>query len=418
LASGTAFVAHAQVAEIAAGATTGAVVDGLISGVNNSIEKARQAGDYVTAVALARVLEALDAYKKANESLLDKAYSTIDQASRENFGRIRSAIIDADATGNNLLAKAAALGDSANQLIASLPGGRPYISRFQPRIVPPTAIEKYSVRINGVSLDKAEPVLALQEGRAQRAMVGPNEVQFSVPLSFTPRNPNAMQLYILPVTYTQPKAGFWSWVSGATEQVSRQLPIIALPANLATFKVEGERKFERREVEEYSLDLGQYRGSNEDITRAGAPRSGWKWDAADQAKFTVWGTGGKSASCQEIVWGSSNEYSLSVRARVDRIGRSFRYPNGAPGRITCHVRGPIYRMVQVIEPIQEISGTLGWLEDKSIKLPEGTSSYRVTVTTFDGRKRVFSNDDGDKFFDLRHAENTLTLVPRVPADIL
>lgn len=418
IAASAANVAQAQVAQIAATATAGAVVNELTSGINDSIENARQAGDYVTAVALARALEALDAWKKANVDILDKAFASLDEASRANFGRIRATVADIDAKVGDRLQQAAALGDSANQIVASFPGGRPFISRFQPRVVPPTATSDYTVRVNGVSLDKAEPVLALKDGAAKRAIIGANEVQFSIPVSFTPRDANRIQMHTLAVTYTQPKPGIWSWMTGQTETVSRQLPIVALPANLATFKVEGMRTFNKREEKGYELDLGQYKGKNKDIVRAGAPLTGWNWDTANHDQFSVWGTGGEKASCKEVDWSSSNPYSVSVRARVDSISPSLKYPKGAPGKITCHVKGPIYRLVSTTEPIKEVTGTIGWLEDSVVKLPEDMNSYQVTVTTFDGRKRVFSGEDADKFFEVRKTGNTLTFVPRVPSDVL
>ena len=416
---GTPHLARAQVSGALGSLTTGATVNAIFSEINDSIDHARNTGNYLATLGLVRVKDALDVWVNSNSELLDKAFSDLDEASKENFGRVRSAISEANSAAEDRLATASELTDSANQLVASIqPGSKPYISRFSPRLVPPTATASYTIKVRGVSLDSANPNLALETGTAKRALIGPNEVQFSVPISATPSDDTNIQVKNLQLTYTQPKSGFMSWIRGAKEEVLRQLPIVILPNVLGTYTIEGTRKIMKREVDTFSQDLGQFKGTNRREHKIANPRLGWRWDASNRDAFSWQGSGGEKGRCEGIEWNNSGEHGIDFYARLDRIGRSIRYPNGAPGKISCTLTGPVYRMVETTESIGPLNGKLTWTADALIALPAETDSIKVTVRTFDGRVRAFTSSDTDSFFDLRKDGEVLTLVPKVPSDLL
>ena len=132
-------------AQVASTATTAVVLDQLSTTIDEKLEQARALGDYATALALARAKDALDAWKKTNSELMDKAFKDIDKTVLESFSRIQAVVSDANDKAKDRLSDAAQLTDSANQIVASLPMGRPYISRFQPRVMPPCASRRHAI---------------------------------------------------------------------------------------------------------------------------------------------------------------------------------------------------------------------------------------------------------------------------------
>ncbi|MDM0053911.1 hypothetical protein [Variovorax sp. J22R115] len=408
----------AQVTQLAAGAMTSVAVDDLFQNINGSIQQFQDAGDYLMVEALVRAKDALDAWKATNSELMDRAFAQLDDASKQNFGRIRQAVADVNDAGKARLATIQFITLSANQLVARLPGGRPYVAAFSPRVMPTTVTSAYTIRLSGVSLDVANTRMTFPDGKtADRTVIGPQEVQFRVPLAQTPAIADKMQVYTLKVTYTQPRKGFTSWLAGSTEDVVRELPVVVMPANIGVFSITGERVFKRKEVAEYTADLGQVRGKNTTIARWAMPKNGWKWDLTDTSKFAYKHTSADNGKCARIDWNGSSENGIRVEARVDKIGPSTKYPRGAPGKVSCILTGPTYAMAAGTQPYSA-NGTLPWNKDSLIVVPEDLSKLQVHVRTFDGRERVFQIDDSDRFFDLRVAKGSITFVPKVPEDIL
>lgn len=412
---------RAQGAELAGSATAAVAVDSLFKEIDRKLEQARELGDYLTVVALVRAKDALDAWKNTNTELMDKAFTSLDAASKENFGSLRSLVADVNDSAKDRLATASALSDSANQLVDRLPGGRPYISRFQPRVVPPTATSSYAVRVNGVSLDEANPQMMLQGTPAKRTVIGPNEVLFEVPLSATPRDPAKLKVHTLTVTYDQPKRGFLAWLTGAKEQVTRQLPLLAIPETLASYSIEGERKYDKRvDVPRFTQNMGQFKARNKRVYRTALPDNNWRWNIDDKRQFSWLAdpNSGNKGRCEGIDWSQSSENGIRVFAHLDQIGPNRQYPTAADGRVNCQLAGPIYRFVPTTEPFTLANGELNWREDKLVQLPKDVGSFQLSVTTFDGRKRVLSSTDTDKLFELRRSGSMLTLTPRVPSDLV
>jgi len=119
--------AAAQVATtIASGAATSLVVDQLMTGLDQTIQNAQDAGDYVTAMAAARAKDVLAEWRRVNSDLLDKAFGELDSKSHELFGRTRTLIADFTDPLKDRLQTAQTLVNTVNQIAQSLPvpGGK------------------------------------------------------------------------------------------------------------------------------------------------------------------------------------------------------------------------------------------------------------------------------------------------------
>lgn len=408
--------ARAQVAEIAGSAATGVVLKQLFADLTTMINKARDDGDYLLARAGVEAKNAMDAWQQANSSLLDKAFSELDKASRENFARAHQLVAAANSGAANRLETVQQITENANQIIESVPlGGRQtYVLRFSPRIQPPQAKESFAVRIRGVNLDKGNPNLHLSNGIAKRDQPGPLEAQFTIPSTEMQRDPYKIQVHSFKLTYSTPSDSWFLSLFGKRNDVTREIPIVSLPENMASYEVVATRKFEKRVEKAFTRDLGQFKAKNSRQYKVASPDNGWKWDLS---KPLVKQQGsGEAGRCEGVDMNQSSENGISFFAHLDEIKNST-YPFGAPGYVNCALAGTVYRMEPVTETTPSQNGTLSWIADKQITLPPNVDSLTLKVKTFDGRERVFTGTGSDQFFDVRREPQALVVTPKVPEDI-
>ncbi|HCB0151681.1 TPA: hypothetical protein MYM74_004529 [Klebsiella pneumoniae] len=63
------------------------------------------------------------------------------------------------------------------------------------------------------------------------------------------------------------------------------------------------------------------------------------------------------------------------------------------------------------------SGVINWTDDVKLNLPKDTDSLSLEITTFDGRKRMFSDSGADEFFDVIKGKNEVIIRPKQPTDL-
>lgn len=408
--------ARAQVAEIAGSAATGVVLKQLFADLTTMINKARDDGDYLLARAGVEAKNAMDAWQQANSSLLDTAFSKLDEASRVNFARVHQLVAAANSDAANRLETVQQITENASQIIESIPlGGRQtYVLRFSPRIQPPHAKESFSVRIRGVNLDKGDPNLHMSNGIAKRDQPGPLEAQFTIPSTEMPRDLNKLQVHSFKLTYSTPSDSWFFRLFGNRVDVTREIPIVSLPENMASYEIVVTRKYEKRVEKAFTRDLGQFKAKNSRVYKVAHPDNGWKWDLSKPLKKQQ--GSGEKGRCEGVDMNQSSENGISFFAHLDKITNK-KYPLGAPGYVNCALTGTVYKMEPVTETTPSDGGTLSWIADKPIPLPPDTHSLKLTVKTFDGRKREFTGAGSDQFFDIRREPEVLVVTPKVPEDI-
>jgi hypothetical protein len=409
-----------QAADLVSSATTAITLKQLFSSLDSLINKARDDGDYLLARAGAQAKDALDTWQKANGALLDKAFSELDAASRENFARANQLINSANSGVANRLETAQQITENANQIVESIPlsGNQTYILRFQPRILPPNATDNFTLRLRGVNLDKGNPKLKLSNGEASRSLVGPLEVQYTIPISEIPRNPSKIEVRTFDVSYTTPSDSWIQRVFGKRNEVKREVPVISLPTTLASYELTGVRRFENREERTFYRYVGEFRGRNTTIRRVAIPinsEPGWKWDL--EKPFDIIQGHGEAGRCHDApLMNESSENGVTISARVDEI-RNIEYPLGTDGYVNCTLCGTVYRIVSATENISA-TGEVSWNGDKTIPLPPGTESFVLKVKSFDNRERVYTSTGSDKFYNIRRDQNAIIISPVVPEDML
>lgn len=414
--------AHAQVAAAVGGLTTSATISQIFSGLDQLISSAQDAGDYLTMRAAIEAKGVIETWKEANKELLDKAFSELSETQRQTFNNARQLTERANQDVANRLETTQLLVNQANQLVESIPfSNNTYVTRYSPRVKPAQSKNAVTLRVNGVNLDKADPVLALNQGSATRMVVGPMEVLYTVPVTALQGDADKLAIVPLKLTYTAPKEGFWNQLVGAREAVERQLPIVTLPSNLGKFTFVVETEAQQKEVAIWTAQQQKFEGKNKNVRKVATPKAGWRWDwEQGVAAFKQVGGGGEAGSCNGVKESESTADGIVHSAHLDEIKSVKGFPpeiKWGPGWQNCAVTGPIYRMVTVKAKLPAQAGLMTWTEDLRLPIPQDFKSLQLEVSTFDGRKRIFTDTGADKFFDVIRGGSELIIRPRQPADL-
>lgn len=127
-------------------------------------------------------------------------------------------------------------------------------------------------------VNKSNPVLSLGEHDAQRMLIGPTEIQYTIPINALKGDVDKITVIPLQITYTTLKDGFWNKAFNNRESMSRQLPIVLLPVNMAKYNFIVEVKSENKIIRTFESQYQKFRGKNEDDVKIARPPEGWRWD--------------------------------------------------------------------------------------------------------------------------------------------
>lgn len=408
--------ATAQVAEIAGAASTKIALDNIFSGVDNLIAKARAEGDYLLARAGAEARNAIDAWKAANGSLLDKAFNDLDKASQDLFLKTQALISRGNQEVGANLENARQITENANQIIESIPTQRrTYVLRFYPRIFPPNnQNEFFTFTIRGVNLDGAQPSISLNGKQGSVTTQTQQEVQFKIPTSAVTSDNAALALNTAELSYTVPSENWLKWLTGRRDEIKRSLSFVVLPKDLGSFNLNYKRTVTREEEKPHTVDLGQFKATNQRVYKTAAPPAGYRWVL--EKPLNVDQGSGEAGHCDGVDFAQTNPQGVVVFARLDQI-HNWRYPSGADGYVNCSISGTVVRTVEDEISESPDSGPLTWTSDLPIEMKPKIKSISLTVKTFDRRERAFNGTGTDKFYDVDSSASGLILRPKVPNDI-
>ena len=415
------------------GPTTAATLDALSLGLSRLMTQGESTGDYVLAKAAVKAKHSVDAWRSGNADRLDKPFADLDPMVRELFSGARTLVDEAGEGKRSPGDVALQLTEQADQILNTRPGParQASILSFSPRIVPPQGAGALTVRVRGINLDEADPVLHLPGGPAERVRNGPHEAQFIVPADALPVHPSKLRVHTLDVTYTNPARGFFARLFKRREPVSRQLSIVTLPSSVATFELTGTRTMEARSEMQFTAEPVQFRGTREHMSKMVGPPPGsrdgkvaWRWDLSKDLRLVQ--SRGVQGRCETIDLDRSSETGVTVVAWVDGEARSNSKSKrkargtagGASGWVDCTLVGTVYRVERTSIPIDRQAVTLTWTREVSLPLPPDAETAELTATTFDGRVVRFAGSDDDKFFEIRRQPTRFVIVPKVPEDVL
>lgn len=402
---------------IASGVTTSVALDSVKEMLTSTIEEATDDMDYSIALAAIRALEAIDSWEKANSNLLDKAFENLDKSTQDIFSNINSTLIDVDGIAKNNISEVSQITTNLNQLSEStiLSEKRSYILTQKPMIAPIDNSNFITIRLSGVNLDKADPIIVLEGKNAERRILGPTKVEFDIPKKYLKSSSNKISLTKISVTHQTRESNFLFFFPQYAE-VKRELTIGTLPNKIGNYEMEVTRNISKRVVEQYTGDGGKFKGTNTTKSKLIKPKEGYFWLTVDRNKFSVVSTGsGKSGRCKEIEWNNSNKHGITINARLDQrregLSRSAGYKH-------CGLKGPIYKDETKVVTEKMASGSLGWSSDELVSLPKGTTSFVLTFTGFDGKEYIASNSMNSDYFKVEKSSSQIIIRPKALSDFL
>lgn len=178
----------------------------------------------------------------------------------------------------------------------------------------------------------------------------------------------------------------------------------------ASFELIATRKYDKRVEKPFTRDLGQFKATNSRQYKDATPENGWMWDINKQLQV-IQGHG-EAGRCEGVDMNKTSEKSVSVFAHLDKI-QNLTYPLGTDGFVNCSLRGTIFRNEPQTEDVSPQKGTISWDQDKAIPLPDNVESYTLTVTTYDGRVRIFTSPGTDKLYEVQRTPTKIIVRPKL-----
>lgn len=404
---------YSQVTEVV---TTRAIMDEISKSLTQIVNESMTRFDYSVAKAAMEGLSLIEAWKEANSHLLDKAFSGIDEQSRNIISRIDalSKEVNNDIEKHISIVNEIVIG--ANQITENIIGSskRTFILDYSPKVIFPTNDSTILIRVKGVNLDRSYAKYEMVNGSFLNLdITGPTSASFELPVSELNFNTSSPQLLKLSIHH-RTRNGSFLFIPKFSD-VERKIILTSLSNNFGTFELIGERAFESVERRMYEADAGRFEARNSNVWKIAKPLEGYKWDLRDgvdsRKEFKIKQYSGESARCEGIAWNESTENGLSIQARCDQIRqvnrRGIRWKAGYVG---CGVEGPIYRVVSNTEQLNNIRGTIEWNKDIAITIPNDLKNFQLKITMYDGTERIITNDYADGM--LRVIKNTNNIIIR------
>lgn len=417
---GSASVVHAQVpTAVGSLATTGAVLDELATRAQNMIDSATQNGNYLLGRAGIEARIAIENARLASLDVLSVTFKEIGKQRHDMIAGIDQVLQDAQAgviTASEAIKKIQEGGEQIGNVL-DIQGHRSYVIRYLPSVVfqneAPIAQPRI-MTVRGVNLDEAKAKLEIAGNVLEPIAVLKQELKFQIPASSVTFQQATSSLVKATLSYQSVKPGFFNRLFGRTEAIKREIPIFALPVQLATVNFEPfvttTRELERR-PKRYALE--QFKGVNADQPRAIAPDPNFRIDLRTLS-FEQFGEGGGRSFCIGFSDEGKTEFGVTFLAHVGRISDGI---SGKPGFVNCRVAYDIFREGPVESPGTPVAETVVWSADKPINFVPQQTRFSITLRTFDGRERTFSANGHDKFFSVVTEPNRVVIRPTVPNDL-
>jgi hypothetical protein len=402
-----------------AAGTVGFALEGLRQTLDQTIQSAMNAGDFLAARSLAQIKLAIEAWATANESLLDKAANKVDQQRIRIIGDLDKVLKGFSLDTKRNLEQATRLGELLLQSVESMPTqpGRIYITRYSPAIVPPLpATEYFTLGVRGINLDDAVAEAELAGRKLNLSVVTKNDILIQVPKDLLASDKSRITEAFVKLSLTNAKkGGLWSRLYGEKQKRDYNIALIVLPeiAGHVTGSISVEEK--SRVEEEYHTGYAHRQGRRTRITVSFPPKTGYRWDlrrvSVEQGK-------GEAGSCL-LDLGSSNEESVVVHFTLNAV-TYFRLHGLIPKArfdanawVECAVRGTVYRDVDATRELAIEEKPLSWSADLVVvesELP--ISKFQLKVRDVSGRTEVHVGPARSNYYDVLTTDRSILIKPR------
>ncbi|MGY3077884.1 hypothetical protein ACVWZZ_004292 [Bradyrhizobium sp. LM6.10] len=410
--------ARALFAETAA---AGLLINHFGNVANDLIDKGRDSGDFLLWRLGIQLQGVIDAWKKANSSLLNEGFDKLDRASQDLFRKLESEIETVRNEKDITVDQVERLTGEWSAIISqtAIGSGDPSVLNTTPRVIVPDGGSIIPLAVTGTNLPAADATIDIGSRHDDKPIVpSAQQIQFSVMRSELAFPEDESTSLTMPLSYrTQPTKWYkpWTWFSRARSR--NDLSVVLLPKRLAKYEIRTRVLTDVKLTDTRTINLGQFRGRNSRVPRAvAAPDAalGWHLDLTRRQDIHLLPGGGDHGRCEGIEDASITENGLTMFARVDNRDN---WLGTHDAWVDCSISLPVYRMETREEDGPTRTGELSWNRDETFELPPNLRSVHVDVTTFDRRSRVFTGAGSDRFFDVKSEGRSLIFRPRPPRDL-
>jgi len=428
--------------------TLGGVLAALGPTIDDAIEKAGNEGNYVVFRAASEVKLVIEALRLAGDDLLEKSFSELNNSQQNLFQNLQQLNQDFDANLTSQITEIRASVDQIQQISNDWRFADPTVLRVGPDVLAPKDSGEFFISVQGLSLDRANPQIAIYDAPMSRVSLTQNEAVFVVPADHFNFDQYKTELWPSIITLSYEVCGWLGWLSGCEiETVEFETAFMTLPKIVAQVEVSSTRLEETR-VFEANERYNQFGYSTGDQTRrkcrkfTQSPHApNWFIDVDSivsrsvsrdcPANLSSFLSVGMFATCPQT--GKYNEPaqfgrngSASIREKtatgfvVEACAKGYMSgltPKSGERRINVFWREYKLEDARVDNPSN--NGDLEWGRFLEWQYPLKTEAVSVSVRTFDGRVLPFTGNGSDKFISVDWNAGTKQLVIRAkqPSDV-
>lgn len=405
--------ATAQAESVAASATTGVVIDQIADRLNEALDRATASGDFLAMRASQEALYVIDAFKRANQDLLDDAFDRIGDERRAVLNGLRQTTEAIEQGRVDTLQKLQETSDQMDRLVRDSTFKRqPVVYRYRGSIVTPGETQDIRLTVSGFRLTTDSPYLVFR-GQRYRAIEEGDTLRVELPRDLFTADPSRMRSETATLVLFARYGGFLGLFQRTREEHTN-INLVTLPGQLGAVDVsytevatvQREQPFVREESHRRSGHGG--------------------WDCRSFAHNPTRADRRFDPDRSSVRQGSGNANGRLHDVSVRDAGISYRIC----ARRRAWDSGPGYRHAHVnaVEVWQEtenrphaMSQPLTWTADAVFSIPDRNSDLLITVTDFTGVQRVVTAAGGQagRYATVNYdPDSDAVLVrPRIPADL-
>lgn len=405
--------ATAQVGPVAGSVATGAVVDQIADRLNEALDKATANGDFLAMRASQEALYVINAFKKANQELLDDAFERIGDERRALLNGLRQTTQAIEEGRIDTLQKLQETGDQMDRLVRDSTFKRqPVVYRYRGSIVTPGETQDIRLTVSGYRLSTDRPYL-LFRGQRYPALEEGETLRFELPRHLFTADPARLKSETATLVLFARYGGFLGFWQKTREERTN-INLVTLPGQLGSVAVQyteiatvqREKSFVREESHRRSGHGGwDCRSFAHNPSRSDA--------LFDPGRSSVReGSGNSNGRLQDV---SVRDAGISYRICARR-----RYWDRGPGYRHAHVNAVEVWSETENRP-HSATQPLAWTTDAVFPVPDRTNDLLVTVTDFTGVQRVVTASGGNAgryaTVDYDPDSDAVLVRPRIPADL-
>lgn len=405
--------ATAQVGAVASSVTTGVVIDQIADRLNETLDKATASGDFLAMRASQEALYVIDAFKKANQELLDDAFHRIGAERRAVLNGLRQTTEAIEQGRVDTLQKLQETSDQMDRLVRDSTFKRqPVIYRYRGAIVTPGETQDIRLSVSGYRLTTDRPYL-LFRGQRYPAIEEGETLRFELPRNLFTVDPARLKSETATLVLYARYGGFLGMWQRTREERTN-INLVTLPGQLGSVEVRYTEIATVKREQAFSRDDSHRKSGH------------GGWDCQQFAFNPTVSDRRIDPARTSVREGSGNSNGKLEAVSVRDVGVSYRIcarrPHFAPGPgyRHAHLRG-FEVWTETENRPQSATQPLTWTTDAVFPVPDRNNGLLVAVTDFTGVQRVVTASGGDagRYATVNYdSDSDVVLVrPKIPADL-